>query len=62
MGPRLNVLTLTQEHFLNLLWLCYVAGFEDGHVGYPMMEHDEFTEKQLAAIAQMEAPEIKERH
>lgn len=56
------MLTLTQEHFLNLLWLCYVAGFEDGHVGYPMMEHDEFTEKQLAAIAQMEAPEHKERH
>ena len=53
---------MTQATFLDLLWLVYVAGHNDGHEGYPMMEHDEFVTKQLAAIAQMQAPEIKERH
>lgn len=39
-----------------------VAGHNDGRDGYPVMEHDEFVGKQLAAMAQMQAPEIKERH
>lgn len=56
------MLLLTQDTLIHILWLCYVAGFNDGRDGYPMMEHDEFTEKQLAAIAQMEAPGHKERH
>ena len=56
------MLLLTQDTLIHILWLAYVAGHNDGHDGYPMMEHDEFTTKQLAAIAQMQAPEIKERH
>jgi len=56
------MLLLTQDTLIHILWLCYVAGFDDGREGLPMMEHDEFTEKQLAAIAQMQAPGHKERH
>lgn len=56
------MLLLTQDTLIHMLWLCYVKGHDDGYNGHPMMEHDEFTQKQLAAIAQMEAPEQKDRH
>ena len=53
---------ISVDMFLELLWLAYSEGFEDGKDGYERKEYRDFIEKHANAMAQMQAPDIKERH
>ena len=53
---------ISVDMFLELLWLAYSEGFADGKDGYDRKEYRDFIEQRANEMAQMQAPDIKERH
>ena len=49
---------ISVDMFLELLWLAYSEGFEDGKDGYDRKEYRDFIEKRANEIAFMESKEV----
>ena len=49
---------ISVDMFLELLWIAYSEGFEDGKDGYAMKEYRDFIEKHANAMVYMESKEV----